>query len=89
MMLAWRWITGSEQTRLAVVACSRWVTVAHKAAKNPKSGEEVDLGWGADFADVLAAECMTQDILNVAAERGWVKRLRFLNDDNLYALKVA
>lgn len=83
------WVTASEQSRLAVVACSRWVTMAHKAATNPKTGEELDMGWGADFADTLAAECMMQDILNAAAERGWVKRLRFLNEHNLFALKVA
>lgn len=85
------WISGGgrERERLAVVTCSRWLITIDKAATDPKTGARLGTGWDGDFADRFAAECMAHDILAVAAERGWVKRMRYLGDEGLYALKVA
>ena len=81
------WITGGERERLAVVACSRWLQAAGKACTNPKTGKTLSLGWDGDFADRLAAECMSHDVLAVAAKRGWVKPMRFIGDALPYALR--
>jgi hypothetical protein len=82
------WITGGERTRLAVVACSRWLEAFEKACTNPRTGEKVCNGWDGDFADQFAAECMSHDILAVAASRGWVRPMRFINAGESYALRV-
>lgn len=82
------WVTGGERERLAVVACSRWLKDVEEA-RIARDGTVLDVGWDAEFADRLAAECMSHDILGVAASRGWVRRLRTLQDPRPYALKVA
>jgi hypothetical protein len=83
------WITGGERSRLAVVACSRWLVASTKACTDPKTGDRVSLGWDGDFADKLAAECMTHDVLAVAAARGWIRPMRYISAPEPYALRVA
>jgi hypothetical protein len=67
--------------RLAVEAASRWIVAREKAMGDCTDG--IVYGPGDH-----AAECMTHDILAVAAARGWVRRMRHINDET-YELRVA
>jgi hypothetical protein len=70
------WAKDERAGRIAF-ACSRW-RVAQEKALNGLTGWEDD-----------PAEAMAHDVLAVAAERGWVKPMRYLNDSDLYAVKAA
>lgn len=78
----------SRSGRLVVEAASRWMVARELAMTNPKTEETLSEGleyWPGD----MAAECLAHDVLAVAAARGWVKRMRFLGDDEIYVLRVA
>jgi hypothetical protein len=68
--------------RLAAEAASRWLVVRETAMSGHLSELEYQPGD-------IAAECMAHDILSLAAARGWVKRMRSIDDDDTYALRVA
>lgn len=77
-----------QRGRLVAEACSRWLADKEKALTHPRTGERLGEGVEYDPGD-MAAECMAHDVLAVAASRGWVRRMRYLNDRDLYALRVA
>ncbi len=65
----------TQPGRFAVASASRW-------------SAEADFD-GYEDASVVAAECMSHDILDTAAARGWVKRWRDGMAPDPYALRVA
>ena len=78
----------TERGRQVTEAVTHWHERPTKAATNPKDGSV--LGWGGeDNPGDNAGEWMAHDILWVAAARGWVKRMRYINDSDTYALRVA
>lgn len=68
--------------RLVVEAASRWIVVREKAMAGHLHELEYQPGD-------IAAEAMAHDILSLAAARGWVKRMRSIDDEDTYALRVA
>jgi hypothetical protein len=78
----------TQRGRLAVEAASRWITSEH-----------ISVGDGATEYELgdCASECMANDVMAVAAERGWVrhytggfaKGAKMGEEDEVYELRVA
>jgi hypothetical protein len=84
-----KWLA-TRRRRLVTLAACRWLEREEKALTDPMDGHLLSGGVVGDGVDDRAAgECMSHDVLAVAAARGWVKRMGFINDPDPYALKVA
>ena len=70
----------SERGAWVVSASSRWFDDHAKAMGSVGPDDGFERG---------SEQCMAHDILRVAAERGWVKRMRHINDNDTYALLKA
>lgn len=78
----------TQSGRLAVEACSPYLARRVEVLTHPRTGAVLLDGIEHEQGD-MGAECMTHDLLAVAAKRGWVTPLRYLNAARLYALRVA
>ena len=80
------WLATQRKRVMVVGAAHWWLEKEEAAMTDPKTGVTLAEGVELEQGEV-AAECMAHDILAVAAGLGWVKPMRFLNDD-AYALRV-
>ncbi len=81
------WMT-TQRKQLVTTAASRWLDREEKALTDPADGKVLSGGISCE-AGLDALECMAHDVLAVAAARGWVKRMGYINAPGTYALRVA
>jgi len=80
------WLS-TQRKRIMVVAASHWLEAEDAAMTDPRTGDRLGEAVQHEQGDT-AAECMMRDILAVAADLGWVKPMRYVNDDEPYELRV-